>query len=107
MKWQVKRARRSVSYSLTLQLLLGITETVWQVTNCREISEVGSHPLILGKTSTSPADPGTAELGSGSFKPTRSRNGRRSERAPFYGSMANVSRRPAVTLSHKLKISPL
>ena len=64
------------------------------MTSCRGISNVGSHPLIRGKITTSPTDRGTAEPGSGSFKGTRSLNGRNQERALFYGSMANVSCRP-------------
>jgi hypothetical protein len=88
------RTSRNVSYSQTSRLLTRVTQIVRQVTSCRGISNAGSHPLIRGKITTSPADRATAEPGSGSFKGTRSRNGRHQERALFYGSMANVSRQP-------------
>jgi hypothetical protein len=84
------------------QLLTGITDIVWQVTSCSEIFSVGFHRLIHGKITTSPANRGIAELESGSFKGKRSRNGRHLERDRFYGSTANVSRHPAVTLSQTL-----
>jgi hypothetical protein len=69
-----------------------ITEIVWQVTSCGEISKFGSHPLIHGKTTISPVDHGTVEQGHGSFKRRYSWSGKNPDRVPFCGSMANVSR---------------
>jgi hypothetical protein len=89
------------------QLLTGITEIVRQVTSCKEIFNVGCHRLIHGKITTLPADRGIAEPESGSLKGIRSPNGRLLEWVQFYGSMANVSCRPAVTLSPRLMDFPL
>ena len=85
-------------FFLKLPLLTGSTEIVWQATSYRGIFENGSLPLILGKTTTLPANRTTKGLRHGSFKATRSRNGKHQDQVPFYGSTGNVSRRPALML---------
>jgi hypothetical protein len=87
---------------IKVAMLIGITEIVRQATSCSEIFNVGCHPLTHGKITTSPADRGTPELASGSFKEIHSLNGKHLEWDPFYGYMANVSCRPAVILSQRL-----
>jgi hypothetical protein len=84
----------------------GITEIVWQVTNCREIFIVGSLPLIHGKILTTPKNSGTMGLGHGSFKATRSRTGNYPDRLRCYGSMGNVGCCVARTPSRRLMDLP-
>jgi hypothetical protein len=83
----------------------GITEIVWQVTSCSKIFEIGSLPPIHGKITTLPVGLGTLGPGRGSFKATCSQNGRPLDQIPFYGSMGNVSCRPALTHS-RLMVFP-
>ena len=70
------------------------------------IFESGSLPPILGKTSTSRANHGTARLGRGSLKARHSQNGRIRDQVRSYGSTGNVSCRPALTYSQRLMPSP-
>jgi len=57
-------------------------------------------PRFLEKLS--PMDRGTAGLGHGSSKVTRSRNGKNQDGVHCYGSMGSVSCRQAITLSQTL-----
>jgi hypothetical protein len=87
-------------------LLTGITEIVFQVTNCGKIFEVGSLLPIHGKITTSLASRDRAGPEHGSFKGTQSLNGNHPDETACYGSMANVSYRPAPFLSQKLMPFP-
>ena len=71
------------------------------MTSCKESFEDGSLLLIRGKITTLPAVRGTAGLGRGLSKVTRSRDGKYPDPVPFYGFMGNVSRRLAL-LSRRL-----
>jgi len=62
-----------------------------KLTSCSKIFTVGSLRRIHGKITTLPAGRGTAGRARGSFKVERSRSGRNRGRAPFCGSMGNVS----------------
>jgi hypothetical protein len=76
---------------LMLRKLIGIAEIVWQVTTCRKIFPSGYHHLILGRITMTPANHATLGLGRGSFRVTRSQNGKcLKPGVPFYGSMGNV-----------------
>jgi len=65
-------------------------EVVQQVTSCREIYVIGSLHLIHGRTTILPVDRGTPGRRDGLFKATLSQNGRRRDRVPYCGFMANV-----------------
>ena len=78
-----------------------------QVTNYWIICKGGSLPPILGKTSTSRANHDTATPGCGLLRETHSPNGRIRVRARCYGSMGNVSCRPALTSSQRLMPFPV
>src|SRR6266851_442602 len=106
MKWRATLTSRIVSY-LTLALLPGSAEIVWQVTSYREIFDVGSLLLIHGKITILRSDRGTAGRRHGSFKATYSRNGKYPERVPSYGSTGNVSCHPAFNSSQRLMDFPL
>jgi hypothetical protein len=68
-----------------------MTEIVWQATAYTKIFLHGYHRLILGRTIISPANHATASLHHGSFRATRSQNGKRLRlRVLFYGFMENV-----------------
>jgi hypothetical protein len=68
---------------------------VWQVTSCSRIFENGSLPLIHGRITTLLANRATKGLRRGSFTATRSQNGNRPNRVPFFGSTANVGFPPS------------
>ena len=67
-----------------------IVDTASQVTNYKEIFEIGSPLLIHGKTTTLPASRITKGLPRGLSNATHFRNGRHPGRVPFFGSMENV-----------------
>ena len=96
-----------MSYFLTLTLLTGSTEIGWQVTNYREIFEIGSLPLTHPKITTLLASRTTKGRRRGSSKATFSRNGKHPDRVPFCGSMGNVSCLLVLMLSQKLMVSIL
>src|SRR5579863_5135099 len=98
---------RNVSYFLILPLLTRSTEIGWQVTSCGEIFEIGSFPLIHGKTTILPVNRTTRGLQRGFFKATRIRNGKHPDRVHFYGYMGNVSSHIAITLSQILIVFTL
>src|SRR6266851_937659 len=106
MKWRATLTSRIVSF-LTLALLRGSAEIVWQVTSYREISDVGSLLLIHGKITILPSNRGTAGRRHGSFKARYSRNGKYPERVPSYGSMGNVRCHPGFNPSERLMVFPL
>ena len=82
-----------------------MTEIVWQATAYTKIFLHGYHRLILGRTTISPANHAIASLHHGSFRATRSQNGKRPRpRVLFYGYMENVRYRTAFTLSQRLKV---
>ena len=83
-----------------------ITATVWQATSCVKIFELGSHRPTHGKTTTSPANCGTAGRGHGSSKATRCQKGRHLDRVRCSGSMGNASRCSALTPSQRLMFYP-
>ena len=69
----------------------GIAEILWQVTNWSRIFEDGCHRPTHGRTTTLPASHATVGLRHGSFRTTRTRNGKHLRpRVPFYGFMGNV-----------------
>ena len=81
-----------------------MTEIVWQATAYTKIFLHGYHRLILGRTTILPANHGTASLHRGSFRATRSQNGKRLRpRVLFYGFMENVRYPTAFTLLQRLK----
>ena len=63
----------------------------WQVTNYNEISEIGSLPLIHGKTIILLVNPTTKGQQRGSWRVRRFRNGKHWDLGPCYGCMGNVS----------------
>jgi hypothetical protein len=68
-----------------------ITEIVWQVTAYSKIFSGGYHHLILGRITIMPANLATTALQCGSFRETRSHNGKSLiPGVPFYGFMGNV-----------------
>ena len=73
--------------------------TVWQVKSCDKIFVAGCLRLTHGKITILLAHRGIPGPGRGSFKATRSQNGRHPDRVHFYGFMGNVSFRPELTLS--------
>jgi hypothetical protein len=76
-----------------------ITKIVWQATTYTKIFSNGYHRLILGRTIIWPANHATTSLHRGSFRATRSKNGKRPRpRVPFYGLMENVRYCAALTL---------
>jgi hypothetical protein len=77
-----------------------------QVTSCREIFEIGSLRLIHGKITKFPTNRASKGPQHGSFKETRSRNGKRRDQIRFCGSMGNVSCRLVLALSQRLIASP-
>jgi len=81
---------------LTLPLLAEITVIAWQVTSCSKISAIGSLLLIHGRITILPGHRITQGRGSGSLMATRSQNGDRRRRVPFFGSMENVGCLPAL-----------
>ena len=81
---------------LTLPLLAEITVIAWQVTSCNKISAIGSLLLIHGEITILPGNRITQGRRSGSFMATRSQNGNRRRRVPFFGSMVNVGCLPAL-----------
>ena len=69
----------------------GITEIVWQVTTYRKIFLGGCQRQILGRIITLPVNQATLGLQRGSFRATRSQNGKRLRpEVPFCGFMGNV-----------------
>ena len=86
--------------------IAGSAETVWQVTNCREIFDVGSLRLTHGNITTPPSNRGRVALGHGSLTATRSRNGKQPDRALSYGFTGNVSCPPALTRWQRLMNFP-
>src|SRR5260221_14389832 len=82
-------------------------EMLRQVTSYWAIFTSGSLPPILGKTSTSRVNHGTAGLGRGSLKATHSQNGRIPDQVRSYGSAGHVSCRSALTFSHRLMLFPV
>ena len=81
---------------LMLPLLAEITVIAWQVTSCNKISAIGSLLLIHGRTTILPEHRNTQGRGSGSLMASRSQNGDRRRRVPFFGSMENVGCLPAL-----------
>jgi len=81
---------------LTLPLLAEITVIAWQVTSCSKISAIGSLLLIHGKITTLPGHRITQGRRRGSLMASRSQNGNRRRRVPFFGSMENVGCLPAL-----------
>jgi hypothetical protein len=101
----VNKSKRSLSHSVAITES-GRAEIVWQVTNYGMIFIAGSHPLIHGKVSISPANHGTPTPGRGSLVVPHFQNGKNLGRVPFSGSMANVSDCSALRLSQILMASP-
>jgi hypothetical protein len=95
-----------VRYLVTLPLLTGITEIVWQVTSYSKMFEVGSLRLIHGKITTLPVDRNTTERQRGLLEVAPSLNGNLPDQDPFYGFMGNVSSSTPM-LSHGLMVCPL
>jgi hypothetical protein len=80
-----------------------ITKIVWQVIAYTKTFPIGYHRLILGRTTISPANHATAGLRRGSFRATRSKNGKRPRpQVPFYGFMENVRYCTALALLQRL-----
>ena len=72
-------------------ILTGVAEIVWQATSWSRKCEVGCHHPTLGRTIILPANRVTAGLQHGSFRETRSQNGKCPRPGvPFYGFMGNV-----------------
>ena len=68
------------------------------------ISEIGSLPLIHGKTITLLVNPTTKAPQPGSWRVRRFQNGKHPDRVPCCGCMGNVSGRLPLTLSQRLII---
>ena len=87
-----------------LRWLTGITEIVWQAIAYTKIFPIGYHRLILGRTTILPANHATADPQRGSFRATRTKNGKHPRpRVLFYGFMGNVRKFSALTLLQRLK----
>jgi hypothetical protein len=82
--------------ALSLPLLAEMTVTAWQVTSYSKTSAIGSLLLIHGKITILPGNRIIQGRRSGSFMATRSQNGNRCRRVPFFGSMENVGCLPAL-----------
>jgi hypothetical protein len=64
----------------------------------------GYRRLILGRTTTLPANHATANLQRGSLRATRSQNGKRPRpQVPFYGFMGNRAREKAFSAPQSSK----
>ena len=75
-----------------------------QVTNCNEISKIGSLPLTHGKIITLLLDCTSKGLQRGSWKVKFFLNGKHLDRVPCCGCMGNVSFRQMPTFSKRSKI---
>jgi hypothetical protein len=80
---------------------------VLQVINCSKIFTIGYLLPIHGKITTLPANRTMKGPRRGSFMATRSQNGSRQDRSPFYGYMENVSCYQALAFSQRLMVFPL
>ena len=79
------------------RLLTGIADIVSQATNWRRIFGLGCRRPTPGRTTTLPASHATVGLRRGSFRATRTQNGKHLRpRVPFYGFMGNVCQRQFV-----------
>ena len=77
---------------LNVRFLTGIAEIVWQVTRKKRKCEVGYHRQTLGETIVLPVNRATVVPQHGSFRATRSLNGKHPRlTVPFFGFMGNVS----------------
>ena len=74
-----------------LRLLTGIAEIVWQATSWSRIFDLGCRRPTRGRITILPASHAALGLRNGSFRATRTQNGKHlMHQVPFYGFMENV-----------------